>query len=66
MKDKIILYIKLVLLVWPGIMGFLFMYLFAWFGFGLPIEWWSSALLVALAVLSEYAVIRWLGRTDNA
>ncbi|MBQ8359772.1 MAG: hypothetical protein IJX37_07690 [Oscillospiraceae bacterium] len=58
MKEKIIFYLKV-------FMVFLFEYLLVWYLLGLPMEWWASALLVVLAGISEYATIRWIGRTDN-
>lgn len=62
MKDKIIYWLKLILLTWPPVAGYAFMYLLAWAHFGLPQEWWTMPLLAALASLSEWLFLKWVGR----
>lgn len=66
MKKKIINRLKAFLLVFPAIVGLDALYSAAWYLLGLPIGWWTPVLLAAIAGVSEYAIIRWIGRADNA
>ena len=66
MKDKIINMLKIFLLVFPATLGWHFLCLFIWFLLDLPAEWWATVLLTALSCGIEFAVIRWIGRVDNA
>lgn len=61
MREKIIYYLKLFLLVWPAFNGYLFANLFIWYILGLPMTWWATVILSVLAGLSEYGTIRWVG-----
>lgn len=62
MKNKIIYWLKLILLIWPPVAGYSFLYLLAWVRLGLPQEWWVTPLVVALAALSGWAFLKWVGR----
>lgn len=60
MKDKIIYFIKLFLLIYPAVNGYAFAYLLMWYAIGLQLELWSACLLVGLAAVSEYAYLQWV------
>ena len=66
MKTKIINSLKMFLLVFPAMIGLDALYSSAWYLVGLPTGWWAPVLLAAISGVSEYAIIRWIGRTDNA
>lgn len=60
MKDKIVDFLKVFLLMFSMVMGFFFIYAFAWFALDLPVTQWAMLLLLALALLSEYGYYRWI------
>lgn len=62
MKDKIIHWLKLFLLIWPAVMGYSFVFLRAWVRLDLPLGWWSMTLASILAVLVEWLFLKWVGR----
>lgn len=62
MKDKIIYWLKLIMLIWPPIAGYGFMYRLAWVRLGLPQDWWTLPLISALATLSEWLFLKWVRR----
>ena len=60
MREKIDNFMRLFVLLSTMIMGFFFVYAVIWFAVGLPQTNWALALLMALAVLSEYGYYLWI------
>ena len=50
---------KFFILVGTMVMGFWWTYMFAWWEFGLPIEWWSVLVTLAVALLSLFGFMEW-------
>ena len=65
MKDKIIYYLKLFLLIFPPIWGYTLLYSVVWCIIGLPFESWTVLLLAILAGISEWMFLRWVGRWED-
>lgn len=59
-KDEIINGVQFFTMLYTMTMGFWFTYLWAWFKFGLPIEWWAVATTMALALLSVFGFCQWV------
>lgn len=60
LKEKIIAFIKVFLIISMMISGFWISYCFIWYLVGLPITNWSLITLYALACLTEYGYYRWV------
>lgn len=60
MKDNIINFLKVFLLVFSMTMGFYLIYAYIWFIVGLPLTNWAMWLLSAVAGLTEYGYYRWI------
>ena len=60
MKDNIINFLKVFLLVISMTMGFYLIYVYIWFIVGLPLTNWALWLLVAVACLTEYGYYKWI------
>ena len=58
-KERIVNFIKLLLMILMMIFGFLFVYTLMWFMVGLPQEPWAIFVCLALAVLSELGYVLW-------
>ena len=65
MKDKIIYWLKLFLLIHPSVAGYTFVYMLVWASLGLPQDWWTLPLLAAMAGLSEWLFLKWVGRWED-
>lgn len=65
MKDKILFWIKISLLIAPAVFGYMFIYTLVWFNIGLPIESWALWILAILAGLSEWLFLKWVGRWEK-
>ena len=60
MKNKIIFFLKLFVLIFPMVQGFFYTFALAWFAVGLQLTAWVIIALYALACLAVYGVYRWL------
>ena len=60
MKEKIEGYLKFAVLIYAMFMGFFSTYSLVWVGLELPLEWWSSVVVIALSALSVWGYIEWL------
>ena len=60
MKEKIDSFMRLFVLCFAMIMGLFFTYAIVWVAIGLPLTSWAFALLIALALLSEFGYIKWV------
>lgn len=65
MKNKIMFYLKIILLTWPPILGYFFLYASTWIKLDLPVVWWSVWLWAASACLSEWLFLKWVGRWED-
>ena len=65
MKEKLknaIAIVMAILMIYMEINGFWFAYLFLWFIFDLPIDWWAMFVTCVLACASVWGVKEWLVR----
>ena len=60
MKENIVNWLKVVVLVSAMTMGFWIIYAFVWDAVGLPLTNWALWLLLAVAGLTEYGYSRWI------
>lgn len=60
MRDNIINFLKLFVLLFSMTMGFYLIYAFIWFIVGLPLTNLALWLLLAVAGLTEYGYYRWV------
>ena len=60
-KEYIVNVIKCFIGVFMMTAGFWFGYAFIWFGVGLPQTDWALWICFALALLSEWGYLRWIG-----
>lgn len=60
MKDKIINWLKLGLLIFTMVSGFYFIFAGIWYTVGLPLTDWALFLMAVLAGLAEWAYIKWV------
>lgn len=65
-KNSIKIIVQFFIILYTMTTGFWFTYLYIWAAFGLPIEWWSALVAVALAVLSMICFYRWIIRENPA
>ena len=62
MREKIKNFIQLGLVIFLFYIGFFTTYAVIWIISGLPIEPWATWVLLALAGLSVYGLVKWIGR----
>lgn len=63
-KERITYYLKWFLLVFPPMMGYLFMYCIVWLKLGFSLDRWMMLMLIAVAGLSEWAFLNWVTRWE--
>ena len=61
-KEKLRKIFQFSLLVGMTFNGFWYTYLYTWFQFGLPVDWYMCLITVALGALSTDALFRWIAR----
>ena len=59
-RKKIANCIKFIIFLLVTITAFFTIYVMIWVGIGIPIDWWSIIIVVAVSVLSEWAYVSWL------
>ena len=59
-RKKIANCIKFIIFLLVTITTFFTIYAMIWVGVGFPIDWWSTIMVVAVSVLSEWAYVSWL------
>lgn len=62
-KDEITHGVQVFIILEMMVNGFWLSYMWIWFKFDLPIEWWSIAITLGLAVLSMFGVWRWVANS---
>lgn len=60
MKEQIIGWLKVCILITAMSMGFYLGYCFIWYAIGLPLTNWAMGILVGLAALTEYGYYLWI------
>lgn len=65
MKDKIIYWLKLVLLIVPPLLGYFFLYAMIWFANVGAIDARACLFCLGLAGLSEFGFLKWVGRWED-
>lgn len=65
MKEKIINFIKFVILLWVMVMGFFATYALVWIELGIPTGCWAGLTVAVLTIASAYGYTRWAGGNED-
>ena len=65
MKDKIIDFLKLFLLIFAMTSGIYYHLTFIWVALGLPVTWWAILLIAVTTTVAELAYIKWVSVTTE-
>jgi hypothetical protein len=62
-KREIVAGVQFFIMIYTMVMGFWYSYLWVWLKVGLPGEWWSSLLAMALALASVFGFGQWVKKS---
>ena len=59
-RETIANYIKFIIFIFVTFIGFFTIYAMIWVGVGLPVNLWTSLIVVVISGLSEWGYVSWL------
>ena len=59
-REMIANYIKFIIFLFVTFIGFFTIYAMIWVGVGLPVNSWTSLIIVVISGLSEWGYVSWL------